>query len=184
HVDGAYGGFYYPFAEENSQLTFQNEHITSFTLDAHKMAQAPYGTGIFLIRKNFIQHVNTQQASYVEGEDFTLIGSRSGANAIAAWMILVKNGPFGWQEKVFILQKRAAWMCKQLEELKVEFYRHPSSNIITIKSGSIDHGVAHKFGLVPDNHNNPAWFKIVIMEHVTIEKLSLLVEEIREAVAT
>ncbi len=96
HVDGAYGGFYYPFTEGDTSLNFRNEHITSVTLDAHKMAQAPYGTGIFLIRKGFIQYANTQEASYVEGEDCTLIGSRSGANAVAIWMILTKNGPFGW----------------------------------------------------------------------------------------
>lgn len=179
HVDGAYGGFYYPFTDENSLLTFKNQHISSFTLDAHKMAQAPYGTGIFLIRKGYIQHVNTEQASYIEGEDFTLIGSRSGANAIAVWMILVKNGPFGWQEKVFILQKRTEWMCKQLNQLNIGFYRHQMSNIITIKSNYISKEVVSKFGLVPDNHSAPQWFKIVIMEHVSIEKLMLLMEEIK-----
>jgi glutamate/tyrosine decarboxylase-like PLP-dependent enzyme len=179
HVDGAYGGFYYPFTEEESKLTFKNKHITSFTLDAHKMAQAPYGTGVFLIRKGYIQYVNTQEASYVEGQDFTLIGSRSGANAIAVWMILVKNGPFGWQEKVFILQKRAAWFCKQLSELNIAYYRHQRSNIITIKSEYVNKEVATKFGLVPDNHTDPKWFKIVIMEHVTIEKLMLLIEDLK-----
>lgn len=181
HVDGAYGGFYYPFSEKESELTFQNQAISSFTLDAHKMAQAPYGTGIFLIRKGYIQYANTQEASYVEGEDFTLIGSRSGANAIAVWMILMKNGPFGWQEKIFILQKRTSWMCQQLDELNIQYYRHSKSNIITIKSEHISEDIAHKFGLVPDNHSNPKWFKIVIMEHVTIEKLLLLVEEIKSS---
>ena len=182
HVDGAYGGFYYPFSDEESKLTFKNPHISSFTLDAHKMAQAPYGTGIFLIRKNLIQNVNTQQASYVEGEDFTLIGSRSGANAIATWMILVKNGPYGWHEKVFILQKRAEWFCNQLEQLSLRFYRHPNSNIVTIESSSIQPEVVSFFGLVPDNHSNPKWFKIVIMEHVTIEKLSMLIDKIKSTV--
>ena len=67
HVDGAYGGFYFPFTEEDDSLSFKNQYITSFTLDAHKMAQAPYGTGIFLIRKNFISFTNTKEASYVEG---------------------------------------------------------------------------------------------------------------------
>ena len=181
HVDGAFGGFYYPFVNENSQLTFENQNISSFTLDAHKMAQAPYGTGIFLIRKGYIQNVITQQASYIEGEDFTLIGSRSGANAIAVWMILVKNGPFGWQEKVFILQKRTGWMCKQLSQLNIEYYRHPMSNIITIRSEYVNEEVASKFGLVPDNHAAPKWFKIVIMDHVTIEKLVLLIEDIKSA---
>jgi glutamate/tyrosine decarboxylase-like PLP-dependent enzyme len=180
HVDGAYGGFYYPFTDEKSRLTFQNPHISSFTLDAHKMAQAPYGTGIFLIRKGLIQYVNTQQASYVEGEDFTLSGSRSGANAVAVWMILVKNGPFGWQEKIFVLQKRTEWMCKQLAELNIEYYRHSMSNIITIKSNFIEKEVASKFGLVPDNHSAPHWYKVVIMEHVTIEKLIMLINEIKK----
>lgn len=179
HVDGAFGGFYYPFTEKQSQLTFENEHITSFTLDAHKMAQAPYGTGIFLTRKGFINYVNTQEASYVEGEDFTMIGSRSGANAVAAWMILTKNGPFGWFEKIFILQKRTEWMCQELDKLNIGYYRHSSSNIITIKSEHISEEIAHKFGLVPDNHHKPNWFKIVIMEHVTIEKLKLLLEDLK-----
>jgi len=179
HVDGAYGGFYYPFSEEDSQLSFHNPHISSFTLDAHKMAQAPYGTGIFIVRKGFIQYVNTQEASYVEGEDFTLIGSRSGANAIAVWMILVKNGPFGWQEKVYILQKRTEWMCQKLKELNIEFYRHPRSNIITMKSNYVNQETVKKFGLVPDNHSHPNWYKIVIMEHVTIEKLALLIDDLK-----
>lgn len=184
HVDGAYGGFYYPFTNEKNTLTFQNPEITSFTLDAHKMAQSPYGTGIFLIRKGYIQYVNTQEASYVEGEDYTLIGSRSGANAIAVWMILVRNGPYGWQEKTFILQKRTEWFCKALERLNAKFYRNPLSNIITIKAPYVNNEIVHKFGLVPDNHSNPIWFKIVVMEHVTIDKLALLIDDISEYLST
>ncbi|MFZ1750444.1 MAG: pyridoxal-dependent decarboxylase [Saprospiraceae bacterium] len=180
HVDGAYGGFYYPFTEHNSLLTFQNEHITSFTLDAHKMAQAPYGTGIFLIRKGFIEYVSTKEAGYIEGEDCTLIGSRSGANAVAVWMILMKNGPYGWIEKMFILQQRTEWMCKQLNELDISYYRHPKSNIITIDSKCISTEIAKEFGLVPDKHSNPSWYKIVLMDHVSIEKLLLLVNALKE----
>jgi len=95
HIDGAYGGFYYPFSNEESKLNFSNPWVNSVTLDAHKMAQAPYGTGIFIIRKGYMQYATTQEASYVEGEDCTLIGSRSGANAIAIWMILSTYGPNG-----------------------------------------------------------------------------------------
>ncbi len=180
HVDGAFGGFYYPFTDQDSRMTFENKYIHSFTLDAHKMAQAPYGTGIFIIRKGFISFANTKEASYVEGEDFTLIGSRSGANAIAVWMILTKNGPFGWQEKIFILQKRTEWMCEQLKEMNFDFYRHKKSNIITIRSKNIKKETAQKFGLVPDNHQNPHWYKIVIMDHVTIEKLLSLIDDLKK----
>jgi tyrosine decarboxylase / aspartate 1-decarboxylase len=176
HVDGAYGGFYYPFSNKEHHLDFRNPKISSVTLDAHKMAQAPYGTGIFIARQGLIQYTNTKEASYVEGEDFTLIGSRSGANAVAVWMILSKYGPYGYMEKVFVLQKRTDWMCEQLRNLGIEHFRDPSSNIITMKATHIPASVAEKFGLVPDNHNAPKWFKIVVMDHVTVDKLALLVE--------
>ncbi len=179
HVDGAFGGFFYPFAKTGSKLDFSNPKVTSVTLDAHKMAQAPYGTGIFLIRKNYIQYAVTKEASYVEGEDYTLIGSRSGANAVAIWMILASYGPYGWKEKIFILLKRTEWLCKQLEEAGIEFYSHSKSNIVTIKSKYVKPEIAQKFGLVPDNHHDPKWYKIVIMDHVNIENLIPLIEKLK-----
>lgn len=179
HVDGAYGGFYYPFADKENTLNFSNPKVSSVTLDAHKMAQAPYGTGIFVVRKGLIAYANTKEASYVEGEDYTLIGSRSGANAIAVWMILASYGPYGWTEKVFVLQKRSTWICEQLEGLSIRYYRHPFSNIITIQSEHISVEIAKKYGLVPDNHTAPKWYKIVVMEHVTIERLKSLVDDLK-----
>ncbi|MCB9196305.1 MAG: aspartate aminotransferase family protein [Flavobacteriales bacterium] len=179
HVDGAYGGFYYPFTKDNKNIDLSNPKINSVTLDAHKMAQAPYGTGIFIIRKGWMHYSNTKEASYVEGEDFTLIGSRSGANATAVWMILSKNGPYGWQEKIFILQKRCEWICEQLKSMNMKYYRYPNSNIITIRSEFVDPSIAKKYGLVPDNHHDPKWYKIVVMDHATVEKLEMLVEDLK-----
>ena len=177
HVDGAYGGFYYPFADNQSSLTFQNPRISSFTLDAHKMAQSPYGTGIFLIRKNLIHCANTK-ASYVKGEDYTLIGSRSGANAVAVWMILSKHGPKGWTEKVNKLQKRTFWLSQKLGAMGIEYFRNPFSNIITIQNQFIDSQISQKYWLVPDNHIQPKWQKIVVMEHVTQNILSQFIEDL------
>lgn len=178
HVDGAFGGFYYPFADGDVELGFSNPHVSSVTLDAHKMLQAPYGTGIFLARKGLMQYVITQEASYVEGQDYTLIGSRSGANAIAVWMILMKNGPYGWREKIFVLQKRTQWLCEKLDDVGAEYYRHPSSNIVAVRSASISTELAASHWLVPDNHDEPGWYKIVVMDHVTIDKLEPFVRAI------
>ncbi|MDX2360777.1 MAG: pyridoxal-dependent decarboxylase [Crocinitomicaceae bacterium] len=179
HVDAAFGGFYYPFSNIDNELNFANEYITSVTLDAHKMAQAPYGTGLFLIRKDYMHYATTKEASYVEGEDSTLIGSRSGANAVSIWMILSKYGPNGWMEKIFILQKRTDWLCEELDKLSIDYYRNPYSNIVTLKSDKIPNELAVKYGLVPDNHHNPSWYKIVVMEHVLIEKMEPLIQELK-----
>jgi len=184
HVDAAFGGFYYPFSNDKNQLTFANNHIDSFTLDAHKMAQSPYGTGVFLARKGLMRYSTTMEASYVEGADSTLIGSRSGANAVSIWMILSKYGPNGWVEKIFILQKRTSWLCGELDKLNVEYFRDLHSNIVTIKSFYLTKQLAEKYGLVPDNHHFPEWYKIVVMDHVEVEKIQPLLDEIKQLKTT
>ena len=177
HVDGAYGGFFYPFARQENNINFSNPHVNSVTLDAHKMLQAPYGTGIFLIRKGWMHFANTEEASYVEGQDYTLIGSRSGANAIAIWMILMNYGPHGWFEKTLVLNHRTTWICEQLTKRGIEYFRYPEANIVTMKAKYLKSELCKKYGLVPDNHQNPKWFKIVLMDHVTVEKLEKFLQD-------
>jgi len=70
-------------------------------------------------------------------------------------------------------------MCRELDELGFDYYRHEKSNIITIRSQFVSEEIATKFGLVPDNHSAPKWYKIVIMDHVTIEKLLLLINDMK-----
>lgn len=180
HIDGAYGGFVYPFSTDNDKMTFLNPYISSVTLDAHKMVQAPFGTGIFVARKGLINYVFTDEAQYVSGLDATLIGSRSGANAISVWMILQTYGPHDWFEKIHILNYRTTWLCKQLKELGIGFYRHPGSNIVAIRAHHITEELAGKYGLVPDTHGGaPNWYKIVMMEHVHIDHLVPFVEAMK-----
>jgi tyrosine decarboxylase/aspartate 1-decarboxylase len=170
HVDGAYGGFVYPFNNKESNLNFANPKVSSITIDAHKMLQAPYGTGIFVCRKGLIENVLTKEAEYVEGMDLTLCGSRSGANAVAVWMILFTYGPYGWYENVSVLQMRTAWFCKELDKLGIEYFRDPFMNIVTIKSKYIPQEIAEKFQLVPQKHDHTnEWYKVVLMGHVEVD---------------
>ena len=183
HIDGAYGGFFYPFSNPNSILNFENPHVSSITIDAHKMLQAPYGTGIFLCRKGLIENVLTKEAEYVEGMDLTLCGSRSGANAVAVWMILFTYGGNGWFEKISILQMRTSWFCKELTALGIEYFRNPFMNIVTIKAAYITENLAACFDLVPQKHDESnQWFKVIVMEHVEIEHLTLLLNELKQVI--
>lgn len=167
HIDGAFGGFIYPFTNPDSVFHFQNPKITSFTLDAHKMLQAPYGTGVFLIRKGYMEYALTEEANYVQGKDYTICGSRSGANAIAVWMILRSHGSDGWRVKMEQIVDRTERLCDQLDELNIRYYRNPYINIIAIKASDIPADIAQKFYLVPDTHEGtPKWLKIVVMDHV------------------
>ena len=181
HIDGAYGGFVYPFSNEKSIINFSNPKISSITIDAHKMLQAPYGTGVFICRKGLIENVLTKEAQYVEGMDLTLCGSRSGANAVAVWMILFTYGPHKWFEKVSVLQMRTQYLCFELDTLGIRYFREPHMNIVTIHSEFIPKTIAEKYDLVPETHNaENKWYKIVLMNHVEVQHLTIFIDELKE----
>lgn len=166
HADGAFGGFIYPFTNSKNALDFRNPEITSITLDAHKMLMAPYGTGMFLIRKGWMHHAATNEAQYVQGLDYTLCGSRNGAQAISIWMILQIHGPQGWAAKIAGLINETDELCEELGQLGIPYFRNPHMNIITLKAGYFPESLCEKYRLVSDNYEGKAkWWKIVVMPH-------------------
>jgi len=180
HIDGAYGGFVYPFSNRDSVINFSNPKISSITIDAHKMLQAPYGTGIYICRKGLIENSLTKEAEYVEGMDLTLCGSRSGANAVAIWMILFTYGGHGWFEKVSVLQMRTQFLCQELDKMNINYFREPFMNIVTIHAEFIPKNLAEKYRLVPQQHQGDnKWYKIVVMDHVEVEHLTSFVMELK-----
>ena len=182
HVDAAFGGFIYPFSVEETSYTFENPRINSFTLDGHKMLQSPYGTGMFVTRKGFMDYALTEEANYVKGKDYTLVGSRSGANCIAVWMIMRTYGSEGWKAKIRKLLSKTDRLCSQLDDMGIKYFRNPLMNIVTLNSEFVDPKIAEKYVLVPDKHEGrPDWYKIVVMEHVTHGQLDNFLMELRSA---
>lgn len=168
HIDAAFGGFIYPFTKQEHRLDFRNPRVESMTLDAHKMLQAPYGTGIFLARKGLMQHVCTEAATYVHGKDYTLCGSRSGANAVGVWMILQAYGSEGGTAFIRSLLDRTELLCQGLDQLGASYFREPGMNVVTMRADHIPAEVAARFTLVPDSHSGPPRFwKAVVMDHVS-----------------
>ena len=168
HIDAAFGGFIYPFSTPQHRLDFRNPRVLSMTMDAHKMLQAPYGTGIFLCRKGLLANVCTEAAAYVHGKDYTLCGSRSGAAAIAVWMILQAYGSEGGVRFIQGLLARTDRLCEGLSRLGISYFRAEGMNVVTMKATQIPKEIAERFTLVPDRHEGtPRYWKAVVMDHVT-----------------
>ena len=182
HVDGAFGGFIYPFTAGNdNKLNFNHPHVSSITLDAHKMLQAPFGTGIFLSRKGLMPYAATDEAQYVPGLDYTICGSRSGANVIAVWMIIQTHGSEGWKEKLKELNQITDRCTEKLDQLGIRYFRNPHMNIIAIDARDISDKIAHKYRLVANSYEEqPKWWKIVVMPHVKEHILNQFLKEIEQ----
>lgn len=182
HVDAAFGGFIYPFTSPSNGLDFAEPRVVSITMDGHKMLQAPYGTGVFLVRKGMIEHVSTEEARYVHGGDFTLCGSRSGANVVALWMILNAYGSAGGTAFLAELVARTDRLCAALDGLGVEHFRAPHMNVVAMRADGVPADVARRWHLVPDTHDGPPRFwKVVVMDHVSDDVLARFLAELATA---
>lgn len=170
HIDAAFGGFTYPFTNPTNSLNFSNKRVSSISLDAHKMLQAPYGTGVFLIRKGYLGYLSPTEPRYMAQKIHTLSGSRSGANALAVWMILKAFGSKGLQAKVKRVMELKRQLCLELDRKGIEYLHDPYMNIVTIHHKHMNKEIQYHYGLVPDNHDKPTWWKVVLMDHVN-EKL-------------
>ena len=182
HVDAAFGGFVYPFTNEGFEHHFGNPEISSISLDAHKMLQAPYGTGIFICKKGLIKYVETEDAGYIQGHDHTICGSRSGANVIAIWMILNVYGSGGFQRRIKNFWARTNYLCKELDDLNVRYFRDPYMNIVTIYSEYVTKEIAEEFFLVPETHTEEnRWWKVVVMDHVSTEIITQFLTKLQKS---
>lgn len=182
HLDGAFGGFIYPFTNPDSDMNFANPRVNSITVDAHKMLMAPYGTGVFLIRKGWMHYSATSEAKYVQGLDYTMVGSRSGAQAISIWMILMTHGPQGWKDTMMKLIHETDKLCAALDEMGINYFRNPHLNIVSMQADQIPDGIPQKYRLVSDNfENEPRWWKIVVMQHTLGKVVNTFIEDMKLA---
>ena len=179
HVDGAFGGFIYPVVHPENQMMFNNPNVNSITLDAHKMLMAPYGTGMFLIRKGWMSFAATEEASYVQGTDYTLCGSRNGAQAVSIWMILQTHGPQGWKDKMNELMDETQRLCNALDEMGFSYFRNPHMNIVSLHAHQFPETLRNKYRLVADDFKDPKWWKIVVMPHTQGEVIDKFLADIK-----
>jgi hypothetical protein len=94
-------------------------------------------------------------------------------------MILGAYGSEGGRAFVRELVARTDRFCAGLRELGMRFFRDPFMNIVALDATQVPPSVAERFLLVPDSHQAPAWWKIVVMDHVHDEHLGSFLEALR-----
>ena len=99
HVDAAFGGFVLPFLQELGykalDFDFRLPGVCSITVDPHKMGLAPIPAGGILFRDAAMTEAISTMVPYLAGEETkqpTILGTRSGASAVAVWALSKHSG--------------------------------------------------------------------------------------------
>ncbi len=192
HVDAAFGGFVLPFFRElgyaNFDFDFKLPGVCSITVDPHKMGLAPIPAGGILFRNEAIMKSVSVEVPYLAGgntEQSTIVGTRSGASAVAVWALLTHLGREGYKavvERCMSLTWKLAEGIEKMDE--VSLVTKPVMNIVGIKSNDTDiHLLAQKLrekgwavSLFP-NH-----IRIAVMPHIKLVHVQGFLKELRRIV--
>ncbi len=192
HVDAAFGGFVLPFLKELGSrvpdFDFSLPGVCSITIDPHKMGLAPIPAGGILFRSRNLKKTVAWNISYLAGgktEQATLVGTRSGASAIAIWALLKHLGKEGYK-KIVRRCMRLTWkLAEEIQKINgLHIVTEPTMNIVGIKSDVFDicritqelRVRKWAVSLFP-NH-----IRIVIMPHVQEQHIESFLEDLKDII--
>ena len=193
HVDAAFGGFVLPFFKELGyeplDFDFSLPNVCSITVDPHKMGLAPIPAGGILFRDGSMSEAISMKVPYLSGatKEYTLLGTRSGASAVAVWALLMHLGREGYStivERCLDLTRRFVQGIRRIDGLDV--VTEPTINVVGIKSDRTDihliFNQLRKRGWAVSLF--PEYLRVVIMPHTKASHLKHLLGNMQTILKT
>ena len=192
HVDAAFGGFVLPFLKELGykplDFDFRLPGVCSITIDPHKMGLAPIPAGGILFRDGSMSEAIGMKVPYLTGGDMeqsTLLGTRSGASAVAVWALLMHLGRAGYSA---VVERCLGLTWKLVEEIQLidglDIVTKPTLNVVGVKSDRID------VRLIFQELRKRGWavslfldyFRIVIMPHTKPSHINNFLKDLKRII--
>jgi tyrosine decarboxylase/aspartate 1-decarboxylase len=190
HVDAAFGGFVLPFLKELGykalDFDFRLPGIGSITIDPHKMGLAPIPAGGILFRDASLTEPVSIKLPYLadgETEQSTVLGTRSGASAIAVWALLMHLGRAGYRALAERCLKVTWKLVEGIQRIDgLDIVTEPTLNVVGIKSDTLDARLIfqelRKRGWAVSLF--PNFIRIVIMPHTKLVTTKLFLRDLEK----
>jgi len=192
HVDAAFGGFVLPFFKElgypSFDFDFKLPGVCSITVDPHKMGLAPIPAGGILLRDEAIMKSVSVEVPYLAGgntEQSTIVGTRSGASAVAVWALLTHLGREGYKAVVKRCMNLTSKLAEGIEKMdKVSLVTKPVMNVVGVKSNVID------VRLIAQKLREKGWavsvfpnhIRIAVMPHIKLAHVQSFLKDLKKIV--
>ncbi len=190
HVDAAFGGFVIPFLDnavkEHLEFDFRLSGVSSITMDPHKMGMCPIPAGgIFFRDEEMASAISTNFTYLCGGETVhqTIVGTRSGAPALATWAMLKHLGRAGYRKVLKRCMKLTHQLVAGIEEIEgLAVVSPPTMNVVGIKSDVIDAEILAQqirtlkwaVALFPKH------IRVVVMPHVKSSHIKNFLDDLKQ----
>lgn len=192
HVDAAFGGFVLPFLRDLGydvpSFDFAVPGVCSITVDPHKMGLAPIPAGGIVFRNESLRKAVSWGISYLSGgetEQTTLVGTRSGASAIAVWAVMKHLGREGYGKIVRKCMRLTLKLAEEIPKIRgLSVVTEPTMNVVGLKSDAFDiRKIAEELRLRKWAISLfPRHIRIVLMPHIQEKHVDEFVQDLNKIV--
>lgn len=187
HVDACFSGMVIPYLNKYKNM-FTHEEISSIAVDFHKTFGAPTGSAMVLINDGY-QKFSQIDASYLEHADFTLLGSRSGANVVITWAMFMRQVKSGvWSRRITNSIDKTHLLYDQMKPIPfIEVLYPPTINYLVFTININDHtkltAVKHllrKYSITPSNYKGKEIYKIIATDYISKGTMKKFIKQLRK----
>ncbi len=179
HVDAAFGGYVLPFLDDGPAFDLSVPGATSIGLDPHKMGMAAIPAGALVLSDPSQWDTIAVETGYVSTDtQSTLMGTRPGAAAAAAWATHRAMGLDGYKQTVARCMALSRRLAEGIRAAGGELVVDPELNVVTFRADDA-HGLAkdlasagYRLNVVPRLDA----LRVVVNPHVTSAAIEGLLE--------
>jgi len=180
HVDGALFAGYLPFTEHKDMVSCKKHRFNSLAISGHKFFGMDEPAGIFLTTKEIYEGQNQFQVKYLNGNMKMINCSRSVADVLKFWWIIKNVGTEQWSKDAPKMLENTAYFKAKFDGIGWPCWVNEFSNTLFFKRPSPE--ICKKYMLAGnyDDQFGGELSHIVVMQHVTKERIDKFIEEIQK----
>ena len=184
HVDAALFGGYLPFTEYQYMVSSKEQHFESIAISGHKFFGIDSPSGLYLCTRAVYDNQNNFKVTYLNGNMKMINCSRDAVQPLKFWWLIQKVGYDEWVKQANQMMDCTSYLEQQLKEIGWPCWRNKYSNTVFFKRPSKEICSKYNLALGYDESFGGELAHIVVMQHVTKEKIDGFIKEIRTSQAT
>lgn len=180
HVDAALFGGYLPFTEHRGMVSHKAMRFESISVSGHKFFGIDSPSGLFLCTRDVYDNQVDFNVTYLNSNMRMISCSRDAVQPLKFWWIIQKVGAEGWTRQATKMMACTAHLKQQLDAIGWPAWKNEYSNTVFFRRPSQDIIDKYTLALGQDERFGGKLAHIVVMQHVTKEKIDGFIDALKK----
>ena len=180
HVDAALFGGYLPFTKYQKMVSRKEQHFESIAISGHKFFGIDSPSGLFLCTRQVYDNQNNFNVTYLNSNMRMINCSRDAVQPLKFWWLIQKVGYNQWAKQANQMIRCTEYLQQQLTKIGWPCWRNDYSNTVFFKRPAKEICSKYNLALGYDESFGGELAHVVVMQHVTKDKIDTFIKDLKQ----